>query len=78
MSIVSGATRVTVTADPFSMSFNDSAGNTLLAEVANTGQQPVTQAAAVLKGATAANNTLYAPISFLVGTITDSQWPGFI
>ncbi len=78
MTLSNGATRVTVTQSPFSMSFYDGSGNAVLAEVANTGQAPVTQTAAVVKGATAVTATLYAPITFLVGTVTDSQWPGFI
>ena len=78
LTLSNGATTVTVTSNPFQLSFYDTSGNNILAEVANSGQPPVTQTATVVTGATATTSTLYAPISFLVGSVKDSQWPGFI
>ncbi|MGZ4174326.1 MAG: TIM-barrel domain-containing protein, partial [Solirubrobacteraceae bacterium] len=74
--------KVEITRRPFRLVFADGAGRPVLSEVANTGQVPKLQPPIVDPLAPGFDNrssaTLYAPLSFLVGSETLSQYEGLI
>jgi len=70
----------TITRTPFRLSIQQTSGQTVLAEVPNTVLLPEVQPPTVyptpLGGAPEPGDPLYAPLSFLVGSATTTQWGG--
>ena len=70
----------TITRSPFRLSIQQSAGQAALAEVPNSSPLPEVQPPSVyptpLGGAPEPGEPLYAPLSFLVGSATTTQWGG--
>jgi sulfoquinovosidase len=71
---------VTVTRQPFRLEFADAAGRPVLAQVENSGQQPLvvppSPSPIPLGNDTQTRPTLYAPLTFTVGQARDFQYPG--
>jgi alpha-glucosidase len=80
--VMTRGARVEISRRPFRLTFADGAGRAVLSEVANTRQAPRVQAPIVDPLPPGVENrasaTLYAPLGFLVGSETFSQYEGLI
>jgi alpha-glucosidase len=80
ITVTTPGARATITRAPFRIAIDNGSGVSALAEVPNTDPLPAVLAPSVypqpLGGEPLPENDRYAPLTFLVGTETTSQWGG--